>query len=62
LCKAIDLDWNITVTVLAARIGIPKLREARAEETNKKFRKLTNYSAQRVLRFWQAREKTAATG
>jgi uncharacterized protein (DUF2336 family) len=60
LCKAIDLDWNITVTVLAARLGIPKLREARAEETNKKFRKLTNYSAQRVLRFWQAREKLEA--
>ena len=43
--------------VLAARLGLPKLREARSEETNKKFRKLTNYSAQRVLRFWQAREK-----
>ena len=59
LCKAIDLDWNTTVAVLAARLGLPKLREARSEETNKKFRKLTNYSAQRVLRFWQAREKIA---
>jgi hypothetical protein len=46
--------------VLAARLGVPKLREARSEETNKKFRKLTTYSAQRVLRFWQAREKLEA--
>ena len=60
LCKAIDLDWNTTVAVLAARLGVPKLREARSEETNKKFRKLTTYSAQRVLRFWQAREKLEA--
>jgi uncharacterized protein (DUF2336 family) len=61
LCKAIDLDWNTTVAVLAARLGLPKLREARSEEANKKFRKLTNYSAQRVLRFWQAREKLQAS-
>jgi len=61
LCKAIDLDWNTTVAVLAARLGVPKLREARSEEANKKFRKLTNYSAQRVLRFWQARDKLQAS-
>lgn len=60
LCKAIDLDWATTALVLAARLGIPKLRDARSEEANKKFRKLTNYSAQRVLRFWQAREKLQA--
>ena len=57
LCKAIDLDWNSTVAVLAARHGLPQLREARAEEADKKYRKLTTYSAQRVMRFWQAREK-----
>jgi uncharacterized protein (DUF2336 family) len=59
LCKAIDLDWSTTAAVLAARLGVPKLREARAEEGNKKYRKLTTYSALRVLRFWQAREKMA---
>ena len=59
LCKAIDLDWNTVMAVLAARLRLPQLRDGRADEANKKYRKLTTYSAQRVLRFWQAREKVA---
>ena len=39
---------------------VGELRESRAEDANKKYRKLSTYSAQRVLRFWQAREKMAA--
>ena len=39
-----------------------QLRESRAEEANKKYRKLSTYSAQRVMRFWQPREKMAAAG
>ena len=62
LCKAIDLDWNTTRAVLGARLGTIQLRESRAEEANKKYRKLSTYSAQRVMRFWQAREKLAAAG
>jgi len=62
LCKAIDLDWNTTVAVLGARLGTVQLRESRAEEANKKYRKLSTYSAQRVMRFWQQREKVAAAG
>jgi hypothetical protein len=58
--KAIDLDWNIMLPVIAARAGTPELRESRAEEANKKYRKLSTYSAQRVMRFWQQREKAAA--
>ena len=62
LCKAIDLDWNTTQAILAARLGYLNLRDAHAEEANRKYRKLTTGSAQRVLRFWQAREKLAAAG
>jgi hypothetical protein len=62
LSKAIDLDWTTVTAVLAARLGLPQLRDARADEANKKYRKLTTYSAQRVLRFWQAREKLAQAG
>ena len=62
LCKAIDLDWNTTAAVLAARLGTIQLRESRFEDANKKYRKLSTYSAQRVMRFWQQREKVAAAG
>jgi uncharacterized protein (DUF2336 family) len=62
LCKGMDLDWNITLAVLSVRAGTLQLRESRAEEANKKYRKLSTYSAQRVMRFWQQREKMAATG
>jgi hypothetical protein len=62
LCKAIDLDWTTTLAVLAVRLGAAQLRESRAEEANKKYRKLSTYSAQRVLRFWQARETVAQAG
>jgi|RhiMethySRZTD1v2_1073278.scaffolds.fasta_scaffold31457_4 uncharacterized protein (DUF2336 family) len=62
LCKAIDLDWNTALPVLTVRHGVVQLRESRAEEANKKYRKLSTYSAQRVMRFWQAREKVAAAG
>jgi len=62
LCKAMDLDWNTTLPVLTVRHGVVQLRESRAEEANKKYRKLSTYSAQRVMRSWQAREKVAAVG
>jgi uncharacterized protein (DUF2336 family) len=62
LCKAIDLDWPTSLAVLSAKLGTPQLRESRADDANKKYRKLSTYSAQRVLRFWQAREKVAAVG
>ena len=62
LCKAIDLDWNTSLAVLAAKLGPAPMRDNRAEEASRKYRKLSAYSAQRVLRFWQAREKVAAAG
>jgi len=62
LCKAIDLDWPTSLAVLSAKLGSPQLRESRADDANRKYRKLSTYSAQRVLRFWQAREKVAVAG
>lgn len=62
ICKAIDLDWSIARAVLGAKLGMKEIHESRAEETEKKYRKLSISSAQRVLRFWQAREKLAAAG
>jgi uncharacterized protein (DUF2336 family) len=62
LCKAIDLDWQTSLAVLSAKLGMPQLRESRADDANRKYRKLSTYSAQRVLRFWQAREKLAVAG
>jgi len=62
LGKAIDLDWPVVMAMLAARLGQPELHEGRADEANKKYRKLTTSSAQRVIRFWHAREKLAVAG
>jgi uncharacterized protein (DUF2336 family) len=62
LCKAIDLDWSTARAVLGAKLGTRDVHESRAEEADRKYRKLSIYSAQRVLRFWQAREKLAAAG
>lgn len=62
LCKAIDLDWPTSLAVLSAKLGSPQLRESRADDANRKYRKLSTYSAQRVLRFWQARDKLAVAG
>lgn len=59
LCKAVDLDWPTALAVLSVKLGTLKVRDSRAEDANKKYRKLSTYSAQRVLRFWQAREKMA---
>jgi uncharacterized protein (DUF2336 family) len=62
LCKAIDADWPTTRAVLTAKRENGSLRESRAQEAEKKYKKLSTYSAQRVLTFWQAREKVAAAG
>jgi len=62
VCKAIDLDWSTALAVLAGKLGTREVHDSRAGEAEKKYRKLSISSAQRVLRFWQAREKLAAAG
>jgi uncharacterized protein (DUF2336 family) len=60
VCKAVDLDWSAALAVLGAKLGTRDVHDSRAEDAEKKYRKLSIYSAQRVLRFWQAREKLQA--
>ena len=62
VCKAIDLDWSTARAVLGAKLGTREVHDGRAGEAERKYRKLSISSAQRVLRFWQAREKLAAAG
>ena len=62
VCKAIDLDWLTARAVLCAKLGTKEVHDSRAGEGERKYRKLSISSAQRVLRFWQAREKLAAAG
>lgn len=59
VCKSIDLDWPAVAAVMAARLGNKDLHEGRLDQADRKYRKLTVTSAQRVIRFWQAREKLA---
>lgn len=59
LGKSIDLDWPVVSSMLATRLAVADLHEARSYEAAKKYRKLTQSSAQRVIRFWHAREKLA---
>lgn len=59
LGKSIDLDWPVVSSMLATRLCLSELHEARSYEAAKKYRKLAQSSAQRVIRFWHAREKLA---
>ena len=61
LCKSVDLDWQVALAVLGAKLGVKEVHESRAEDAARKYGKLSISSAQRVLRFWQAREKLAAS-
>ncbi len=62
VCKAVDLDWSTALAVLGAKLGTREVHGSRAEEAERKYKKLSISSAQRVLRFWHAREKLAAAG
>ena len=56
VCKAIDLTWPTTSSILAiaaARTGIAPHDQARAQS---EFNKLSKPTAERVLRFWHVRQ------
>jgi uncharacterized protein (DUF2336 family) len=63
LCKAIELDWmfaNAVVLAQQGRIGAQTLDLEQAldfEEVREEYNKLSVSSAQRLLRFWQVRQK-----
>ena len=62
VCKALDLDWATAFAVLAAKRGDLEINEASADDAHRRYRNLSTYSAQRVVRFWQARGKIANAG
>jgi uncharacterized protein (DUF2336 family) len=57
LCKSIGLDWNTARAVFVASADGEPMHVARTDEISGRYLKLSAYAAQRVIRFWQAREK-----
>jgi uncharacterized protein (DUF2336 family) len=59
LCRAIALDWPVAEMVIGARPGVGRSRVADLEEAAEDYPRLSTSSAQRLLRFWQVRQKVA---
>ena len=59
LCRAIGLDWPKAQAVIRGRPGVWQSRAADLEEAQQEYLKLSAFSAQRLLRFWQVRQKVA---
>jgi uncharacterized protein (DUF2336 family) len=62
LCKSIALDWNTARAVIVASADGEPMLVARTDEISVRYLKLSTYAAQRVIRFWQAREKLGREG
>ncbi|HVV63820.1 MAG TPA: DUF2336 domain-containing protein [Pseudolabrys sp.] len=60
VCKAIRLEWSVAHSVLTAAPGAGATRAAQLEELCDEYDKLSPASAQRLLGFWQARQKPPA--
>ena len=59
LCRAIALDWPAAHIVIRGRPGVGRSRVEDVEEAQEEYAKLSASSAQRLLRFWQIRQKVA---
>ena len=57
LCKASELDWSTTHAVLSGRRCPSGPLALPVEEVYEEFQTLSAASAQRLLRFWQVRQK-----
>ena len=57
LCKAIELDWAFASAVIMAQQGRIGTTGFQSNEASEEYAKLTSSSAQRLLRFWQVRQK-----
>src|SRR6266851_1503067 len=56
LCKAAALDWNIVHAVIRASAGADGARLSELDDASAAYRKLSTSTAQRALRFWQAKK------
>jgi uncharacterized protein (DUF2336 family) len=59
LCRAIALDWSQAHIVIRGRPGVGCSPAADLQEAQEEYAKLSTSSAQRLLRFWQIRQKVA---
>jgi len=59
LCRAVALDWPTAHVIIRGRPGVGRSREEDIEEAQVEYGKLSAFSAQRLLRFWQVRQKVA---
>jgi hypothetical protein len=59
LCRAVALDWPMAHIVIRGRPGVGRSRAEDIEEAQEEYGKLSAFSAQRLLRFWQIRQKVA---
>jgi hypothetical protein len=57
LCRSLALDWQTTYVVIMARRIAKQLEESDTDDLREQYAALTIPSAQRVLRFWQGRQK-----
>ncbi len=58
LCKAVASDWTVARAVILARQAPKGAPTLQLEEICEEYEKLSASSAQRLLRFWQARQAT----
>jgi len=59
LCRSLGLDWPTTYVVIMASRAAKTLTESDTVDLREQYAALTIPSAQRVLRFWQGRQKMA---
>lgn len=60
LCKALALEWNITYAVISACHRGPSVGDLDVlEDLHEQYEELSHSSAQRLIRFWQGRQKVA---
>jgi hypothetical protein len=60
LCKAVAADWTLARAVILARPQPPEAPALPLEDICQEYGKLSVSSAQRLLRFWQARQTRGA--
>jgi uncharacterized protein (DUF2336 family) len=56
LCKAVGFEWQTVRAILVAHPGGKVARAQRFDEARRNFERLSQSTAQRVVRFWQIRQ------
>jgi len=59
LCRSLTLDWQTTYAVIMASRAAKILGDSDTDDLREQYAALTVPSAQRVVRFWQGRQKVA---